>query len=361
MADFQTLTAAVTLAGLAVTAIELVQQVVDAPEKAAELFRHTNHLRAIAESIAEASSSRDGFPANADRSPGEDRILKNITSSLETCQQTFASINTKLKPLKSAGSKLKFVNNKSFFKNHTEILDRQIKELTLSFSVLHSFDLQCIKKLVAEKLVAPGPSNTTTEPVISSQTCTGRNEAPQIRDVVRAGSDIAGRDATRDASLHHAARNLDSETLQGLLVWASSLSDDEKAGFLDHKDRDGQTALMIVSKYADKVKSIHLARALIGQGCDIHAHDSVPRYALSFAVRRPLTPETAHFVVLLREHGADVQKMIQAHQKRYEMLEGKYRDLFKHLPSPTLERRMSSAEPVRRGSFMHTLQRTFSI
>ena len=349
MADFQTVTAGLTVADLAWKVVKLVRSVVNAPKEASELCDRTRCVGYLANIAEQVVNDRRPEADKATRSPVEWSILKTIEDSLAKCRQTLLSINEELLPFEHAqpsklskqlAEKYKFVCSKRFRSEQEDILGQQIANLNLSFNLLISSDLNISRDGGTGSTQTLGQSNLHHATVSSENVHGSSNEDTEAKEEVGTPRTLTSRDSDNWTVLHHAAKSLNYEDVDTLLQYP----DIRESSFLNAVTSEGETALTLIASHADDIKSISLADILLGLGSDVNWKDPETNHSALYRALdgSPMCSERVNFVLLLVYHGADVEAIRQDFPRKYEKFEES--PLFIERSSPQVRRKSGTVE-----------------
>ena len=337
MAEIQTITAAVSLAKLAIQTAGLVQQVYRAGKDADDLYCKVKHLHTVSKLVSRVLKNRQQSCPPTSWSEDERDVQTSIFESLEECNSCLIMLDQCLLPLqtKASGeghlriaSRFNYVFDKPFISRQTELIKTQIDILKVNLDLVNLLDngriLEAVRPIrqlnqeVANQALQQG--NKIMADFVPKETQDAINherERSRPSSVSAIDSDSENQDPhfsiengcpeckqrgspVPDTSLAIAVKykqpasvkywidrgedvKVEDKDKWTLLHHATHRVDPESvkyllrtpeaSGLLDAQTTDGQTALMHVASYVETEGSYEIAEAFIQSHCSIDLND----------------------------------------------------------------------------------------
>ena len=337
MAEIQTITAAVSLAKLAIQTAGLVHQVYRARKDADDLYCKVKHLHTVSKLVSQVLKNRQRSYPPASWSEDERDVQTSIFESLEECNRCLIMLDQCLLPLQTKASgeghlriagRFNYVFDKPFINRQTELVKTQIDILKVNLDLVNLLDngriLEAVRPVrqlnqeVANHALQQG--NRIIADFVPQET---QDAIDHEREQSRPGSVSAIDTDSQDHDPHFSIENGCPECKQRgspvpdtslaiavkykqpasvrywiergedvkvldkdewtLLHHATHRVDYESvmhllhtpaaSELLDAQTRDGQTALMHVASYVETEGSYEIAQAFIQSRCSIDLPD----------------------------------------------------------------------------------------
>lgn len=332
----ETFLAAANLVNLACQSGKFVQSVFKTPGEIESLSHWNDQAVARTKALRGVVYHRGEGVQQAHGPTEEAELVQSIHDSLDECQNILSDIADGLEPFRGGNSsfitKIRFVCSGAERDKQRQSLKTHFQDLTLLFTALTSVNGPTLSNDHLRR-GSNSSSGTSEASSINPQGTTRTNSrALSLSSITQAPATIAPQVDYGWNALHRAALELEIKPLRELLD--SELARDQE--FLDSRTAQGETALIIVAKFADNKRATGLAKALIDKGCNVDLKDNsanpphcAARSALYHAVTGPIRKRLPFLLTLVKDGRANVEEFKRDWPLKYERL---LKDLKKSWP-----------------------------